>query len=213
MNIFSFFKKQIPLFKNKFKINNIKQISIPLSLTFSYFYLKQKNNQLYAKDNIKLSKFYLPNTIRDLKENEYVLIPKGRKETENILVIKQNEKFYAISNMSPYSQTPLHKGLILKGIIKCNITGSTFDLNTGVCEIGPSMDDINSYDVVQENNSYYILHNSDNNLQLPYNFNQKMPLVKRDINNKQKFIIIGGGPAGLTCAETLRRSGFTVNYF
>jgi len=36
-----------------------------------------------------------------------------------------------------------------------------------------------------------------------------MPLTKRDPNNPQHFIIIGGGPAGLNCAETLRQSGFS----
>ena len=36
-----------------------------------------------------------------------------------------------------------------------------------------------------------------------------MPLTKRDPNNTQHFVIIGGGPAGLNCAETLRQSGFS----
>ena len=34
-------------------------------------------------------------------------------------------------------------------------------------------------------------------------------MAKRDPNNKTKFVIIGGGPAGLICAETLRQSDFT----
>ena len=38
---------------------------------------------------------------------------------------------------------------------------------------------------------------------------KSMPLSKRDPNNKTHFVIIGGGPAGLNCAETLRQSGFT----
>ena len=36
-----------------------------------------------------------------------------------------------------------------------------------------------------------------------------MPLTKRDPNNTQHFVIIGGGPAGLNCAETLRQSGYS----
>lgn len=35
-----------------------------------------------------------------------------------------------------------------------------------------------------------------------------MPMVKRDPNDKRVFVIIGGGPAGLNCAETLRQSDF-----
>ena len=36
-----------------------------------------------------------------------------------------------------------------------------------------------------------------------------MPLTKRDPNNSEHVVIIGGGPAGLNCAETLRQSGFS----
>ena len=34
-------------------------------------------------------------------------------------------------------------------------------------------------------------------------------MSKRDTTNKQHYVVIGGGPAGLSCAETLRQAGFT----
>lgn len=34
-------------------------------------------------------------------------------------------------------------------------------------------------------------------------------MAKRDPDNKTKMVIIGGGAAGLNCAETLRQSNFT----
>jgi len=34
-------------------------------------------------------------------------------------------------------------------------------------------------------------------------------MAKRDPNNKTKMVIIGGGAAGMNCAETLRQSNFT----
>lgn len=36
-----------------------------------------------------------------------------------------------------------------------------------------------------------------------------MPLAKRDPADKRNFVIVGGGAAGLNCAETLRQSGYT----
>lgn len=36
-----------------------------------------------------------------------------------------------------------------------------------------------------------------------------MPLTKRDPKDTRNYVIIGGGAAGLNCAETLRQSGFT----
>jgi NAD(P)H-nitrite reductase large subunit len=34
-------------------------------------------------------------------------------------------------------------------------------------------------------------------------------MAKRDPSNKTRMVIIGGGGAGMNCAETLRQSGFT----
>lgn len=34
-------------------------------------------------------------------------------------------------------------------------------------------------------------------------------MSKRDPNNNERYVIIGGGPAGLNCGETLRQSNFT----
>jgi NADPH-dependent 2,4-dienoyl-CoA reductase/sulfur reductase-like enzyme len=34
-------------------------------------------------------------------------------------------------------------------------------------------------------------------------------MTKRDMSDKRNFVIIGGGAAGLNCAETLRYSGYT----
>lgn len=41
------------------------------------------------------------------------------------------------------------------------------------------------------------------------NKNKVMPMAKRDPNDKRIYTIIGGGPAGLSCAEALRQGGFT----
>ena len=34
-------------------------------------------------------------------------------------------------------------------------------------------------------------------------------MAKRDPSNTTKMVIVGGGAAGLNCAETLRQSGYT----
>ena len=38
-------------------------------------------------------------------------------------------------------------------------------------------------------------------------------MVKRDASDKRTALIVGGGPAGTTCAETLRQNGFTGTSF
>ena len=44
-------------------------------------------------------------------------------------------------------------------------------------------------------------------MSLPRKTSQK--LAKRDLSDKRRYVIIGGGPAGLNCAESLRQSDFT----
>lgn len=34
-------------------------------------------------------------------------------------------------------------------------------------------------------------------------------MAKRDPHDKRRYVVIGGGPAGLLCAETLRQSNYT----
>lgn len=36
-----------------------------------------------------------------------------------------------------------------------------------------------------------------------------MPMSKRDPNDKRRYVIVGGGPAAVSCALTLRQSGYT----
>ena len=36
-----------------------------------------------------------------------------------------------------------------------------------------------------------------------------VPMAKRDPSNKTRMVIVGGGPGGLNCAESLRQSNFT----
>lgn len=38
---------------------------------------------------------------------------------------------------------------------------------------------------------------------------KSMDMVKRDPKDLRNYVIVGGGPAGLSAAETLRQSGYT----
>jgi hypothetical protein len=62
----------------------------------------------------------------------------------------------------------------------------------------PCTDCLNKFNI--EINDYF------NNLQK----SKHKDMVKRDLANDKHFVILGGGPAALSCAETLRSAGFTV---
>lgn len=86
----------------------------------------------------------------------------------------------------------------------CPAHSAGFNIKTGSPDSAPGLDGIPSFPVIERDGKFFV--------QVPEG---KLPkkvtatMSKRDPNNKEKFVIIGGGPAGLNCAETLRQSNFT----
>ena len=66
-----------------------------------------------------------------------------------ILLIKENEKIYAVDNRCPHMGFPLSKGTINNGILTCHWHHARFDACSG-CAFDLFADDIPSYDVKVE---------------------------------------------------------------
>lgn len=191
----------------KYKFNFTKMISIPLVLCIYYkFFDSNSCKKIFLfSSNVNFKKILLPEP-ESLKEGELTEIKFGRNPGDCILIVKIDNKLHAISNYCPYNGAEMHKGQIIDNIIKCHLDGSTFDIYTGFCETAPSLDGLNKYEIIR--------NPVDRKLYAMVDLNSirkgKVQIMsKRDLKNKQKFVIIGGGPAALSCAETLRQSGFT----
>lgn len=79
---------------------------------------------------------------------------------------------------------------------------AAFSILTGEPENAPALDGLPVFEVVEVDGKFFA--------KVPTVLPKKatMPMVKRDENDKRKFVIIGGGAAGLSAAETLRQSNF-----
>mmetsp|Transcript_6974 Transcript_6974/g.5227 ORF Transcript_6974/g.5227 Transcript_6974/m.5227 type:complete len:97 (+) Transcript_6974:273-563(+) len=68
----------------------------------------------------------------------------------------------------------------------------------------PALDGVTTFEVIEKGGKFFVKVPEG---ELP----KKVPmkLAKRDPANKKHFVIVGGGPAAVSCAETLRQSGFT----
>jgi nitrite reductase/ring-hydroxylating ferredoxin subunit len=197
-NIFSF-KYFFSLFRKGTKKLGYKQLAMPMIM---YLYFNTKNKLYCQKETKKIQLKNLEN-LNDGEMKQYIV---GRDEKESIVVFKYNGNYYAFANHCPHFGAPLSSGLLVDNIIKCPWHGASFDILTGLCDIGPSLDSLNKYEITRENDNYYVAVDM-STLQK----GKPSPMVKRDLANDKHFVIIGGGPAGLSCAETLRSAGFTVN--
>ena len=92
----------------------------------------------------------------------------------------------------------MNTGVLIGDKIMCPWHSASFSIKNGFLNGAPSLNGIPSFKIVKKNGKSFVevpavLQNS-----------LQAPLAKRDPNDKRQFVVIGGGPGGLTCAETLR---------
>ena len=138
-----------------------------------------------------------------LQEGEMREFKYGTQEKESILILKYDGQLRALSNYCTHFGAPMHTGVLIDRVVKCPWHGASFDVVTGKTDISPSLDGLDVFDIVTENDALYV--------KLPTQMKNKKlaEMAKRDLNNTKKYVIIGGGAAALSAAETLRQSGYT----
>ena len=78
------------------------------------------------------------------------------QENRHILVAKVGGQYHAISNICSHARVLLSKGKLRGTAITCPLHGARFDIRSGKCLSGPAMHDLQSYDVIEENNDIII---------------------------------------------------------
>ncbi|XP_073989012.1 apoptosis-inducing factor 3-like isoform X2 [Rhodnius prolixus] len=123
-----------------------------------------------------------------------------------VLLIKQNGVINAIGTKCSHYGAPLSSGALGNGRIRCPWHGACFNIKTGDIEDFPGLDSIPCYQVEIESGGGVKVRAKKSDLKS----NKILKCMSaRDPNNNTTFIIVGGGPAGQICAETLRQEGFT----
>ncbi|KAF2894365.1 hypothetical protein ILUMI_11806, partial [Ignelater luminosus] len=138
----------------------------------------------------------------DIKEKEMKIL--DLKGEGDILLIRQNGKLNAIGTKCSHYGAPLENSALGDGRVVCQWHGACFNLANGDIEDFPGLDSLPCYQVTVENNNVKVRARKS---ELKTNKRMKA-MVKRDPNNNQHFVIIGGGPSGAICVETLRQEGF-----
>ncbi|XP_028851725.1 apoptosis-inducing factor 3 isoform X2 [Denticeps clupeoides] len=126
------------------------------------------------------------------------------------LLIKEHGEFSAIGHKCPHYGAPLVKGVLSKGHVRCPWHGACFSIATGDIEDFPGHDSLPTFQVRVEKDKVIIRANKQAlQTQRRTKIMSKCSAVINSNTGFSHILIIGTGPAGLVCAETLRQEGFT----
>jgi NADPH-dependent 2,4-dienoyl-CoA reductase/sulfur reductase-like enzyme/nitrite reductase/ring-hydroxylating ferredoxin subunit len=143
--------------------------------------------------------FPLGNT-SDLLDGEMKEVLIGQTK---ILLARVGDNFHAVSPTCPHYGAPLIEGTLCGARVMCPWHHACFNVTNGDLEEPPALDALMSYDVrVREGRLYASLPAEPQDRRTP-------SLAKHDPEiDSRRFVIIGGGAAGYTAAQTLREDGF-----
>uniref|UniRef100_A0A1A9WA16 Rieske domain-containing protein n=1 Tax=Glossina brevipalpis TaxID=37001 RepID=A0A1A9WA16_9MUSC len=142
--------------------------------------------------------------------NEKDLPEHGMKQfdfTENskVLLIKQKGQLYAVGSKCTHYGAPLHTGVVGDGRIRCPWHGACFSIKTGDIEDFPGLDSLPCYKVEIKKDGNVAVRARHKDIEI---VKRLKDMAKRNPENPCTFVILGGGPAGGVCAETLRQQGY-----
>ena len=127
----------------------------------------------------------------------------GPKDDDKVLISRYQGKLHAVGNYCSHFGAPMSTGLMFDDKVMFPWHAAAFSVVTGAVENAPGMDGLPLYSITEKDGKPFVTVP----VPLPRSTTQK--LAKRDPNDKRRYVIIGGGPAGLNCAEALRQSNFT----
>lgn len=140
----------------------------------------------------------------DLAEGQLKEVQVGPDQKNDIvLVCKVDGEIYALSPKCTHLGAPLLRGVIFGDRLYCPYHLASFSIKDGYHDMGPTYRALPTYKVEVRNGKIFV--------QVPKkldNGGRDVPMATRDPNNNEHYVLVGGGPASLAAAETLRQAGF-----
>ncbi|XP_044763702.1 apoptosis-inducing factor 3-like isoform X2 [Coccinella septempunctata] len=138
----------------------------------------------------------------EIHENEMKVF--DLKDAGKVLLVRQRGKIHALGTKCTHYGAPLVNGALGDGRVRCQWHGACFNIETGDIEDFPGLDSLPCHQVTIEDCKVKVRAKR-SALENP---KRVKPMCKR-LNDDEHYVVIGGGPAGAVCVETLRQENFT----
>jgi NADPH-dependent 2,4-dienoyl-CoA reductase/sulfur reductase-like enzyme/nitrite reductase/ring-hydroxylating ferredoxin subunit len=125
----------------------------------------------------------------------------GRVGDEPVLLSRFDGDFFAVSGACTHYGAHLADGVVAGASVRCPLHHACFDLRTGESRRAPALDPLDCWQVDVDSEKAYV----------SYKLKRQPdsgPDLERDV---RRVVIIGGGAAGLACANELRKLGYSGN--
>ncbi len=139
-------------------------------------------------------------TAEELRDGEMKQISAAGTE---ILLARIKGKYHAVAAHCTHYGAPLVDGVINGERIVCPWHHACFNAITGDLEEPPALDSLPCSPVRVEDGKVFV------DVPVDARDRRLLPMTKRLSIDKRVFVIVGGGAAGYTAAQTLREDGFT----
>ena len=126
----------------------------------------------------------------------------GRVDTEAAILVRQGQALFAVGALCTHYHAPLAEGLIVGDTVRCPMHHACFSLRTGEALRAPALDPIACWRVEQVGATAYVREKQAEpgpGTAPPSTDSRRAPA---------SIVIVGGGAAGLSAADMLRREGY-----
>ncbi|HEY3592258.1 MAG TPA: FAD-dependent oxidoreductase, partial [Polyangiaceae bacterium] len=115
---------------------------------------------------------------------------------EAIVVVRQGQEIFAVGATCTHYSGPLAEGLVSGETLRCPLHHACFSLRTGEALAAPALNPIPCWSVERRDGKVFLLGK------------KEAPVKSHPGPAPREMVVVGGGAAGETAVEMLRREGF-----
>ena len=125
----------------------------------------------------------------------------GHVGDEPVLLSRIDGELFAVSGTCTHYGAALASGLLDEDTVRCPLHHACFSLRTGAALRAPALDPLDPWQVEVDDELVFVRHKRERRMEAGRG------IPSRNVGD---IVIIGGGAAGLACANELRRLGYSA---